>query len=108
MDLKTYCASRRGATSEIARAVRLPSQLVWQWKSGSRPVPVDRCHAIEAATGGVVSCEELRPDVVWRRHPAFAWQWHPEGRPLVDLTQLAVGAQWQPAANATCEARHAA
>jgi len=30
-----------------------------------RGVPAEQCPAIERATGGVVRCEELRPDVAW-------------------------------------------
>ena len=37
----------------------------------SKNVPAERCPAIEAATGGLVRCEDLRPDVPWAilRHP---------------------------------------
>lgn len=39
--------------------------LVYQWASGSRQVPAERCPAIERFTEGAVRCEELRPDVDW-------------------------------------------
>ncbi len=39
--------------------------LISQWKTGVRRVPAERCPAIEQATDGAVTCEELRPDVLW-------------------------------------------
>jgi DNA-binding transcriptional regulator YdaS (Cro superfamily) len=39
--------------------------LISQWRNGIRPIPAERCPAIERATGGVVRCEDLRPDVDW-------------------------------------------
>lgn len=41
------------------------------------------CVAVESATDGVVTCEDLRPDVRWVRIKDKAWP-HPQGRPLVD------------------------
>ena len=38
---------------------------VWPWFNTERRVPAEYCPAIEAATGGEVKCEELRPDVAW-------------------------------------------
>lgn len=34
------------------------------WKQRQN-VPAEYCPAIERATGGMVRCEELRPDVEW-------------------------------------------
>jgi len=39
--------------------------MVAQWKSGRLTVPVQRCIDIEIATGGAVTCEDLRSDVDW-------------------------------------------
>lgn len=39
--------------------------MVYQWASGIRQVPVERCIQIERATDGAVRCEELRPDIDW-------------------------------------------
>lgn len=38
-------------------------QVIQQWRRTQ--VPAERCPDIEAATGGAVTCEELRPDVNW-------------------------------------------
>ena len=50
----------------------------------------------ERALGGLVTAEQLRPDVRWVRIPDESWP-HPAGRPLIDV-----------AAPAAEEAPHAA
>lgn len=45
----------------MARLFGISAQAVCKWRS----VPAERCPAIERATGGTVTCEELRPDVDW-------------------------------------------
>jgi DNA-binding transcriptional regulator YdaS (Cro superfamily) len=47
----------------LARAIKVQSQVVWQWADGRRPVPAHHCLAIEAACGGAVTRYDLRPDV---------------------------------------------
>lgn len=54
-----------GGASQLARSLRVSPPSVSQWISGRRQVPAERCPAIERATGGAVTCEELRPDVDW-------------------------------------------
>ena len=67
MDLKTYLdnGSNRGAAIAIARTLGISPVTVSQWKTGIRPIPAERCPTIERATGGLVRCEDLRPDVDW-------------------------------------------
>ena len=36
--------------------------MVSQWASGTKPVPIERCPAIERATSGAVTRRDLRPD----------------------------------------------
>jgi len=55
-----------GGLSALARLLGVAPPTVSQWASGVRPVPAERCPAIERATGGAVTCEELRPDVDWQ------------------------------------------
>lgn len=55
-----------GGPAVVARICDVRSQAVSQWISQDR-VPPDRCEAIEAATGGAVTCEQLRPDLDWTR-----------------------------------------
>ena len=54
-----------GSQAELARVIGVSGPTVNQWASGHRPVPAERCPQIEKATGGVVRCEMLRPDVDW-------------------------------------------
>ena len=57
--------NKHGATSDLARELGVTAVTVYQWKEGIKQVPAARCPAIEEATGGLVTCEELRPDVNW-------------------------------------------
>lgn len=53
-----------GGVAETVRKLGLNGHAtVYQWTKTR--VPAERCPAIEAATGGLVRCEELRPDVQW-------------------------------------------
>jgi len=62
MQLRQYIDAQRGRAAELARALRITPALIAQWAS-TRRVPAERCSAIERATGGQVTCEELRPDL---------------------------------------------
>lgn len=50
----------------LAKRLGVSYQAVQKWVANG--VPVERCAAVEAATG--VRCEELRPDVAWLRNEA--------------------------------------
>jgi DNA-binding transcriptional regulator YdaS (Cro superfamily) len=62
-----------------------------QWRYGyednngrpRRPEP-HYCAAIERASAGAVTCEELRDDVKWSRVRDAKWP-HPKGRPVVEV-----------------------
>lgn len=84
MQLRSFVDAERGAATRLARDVGVSPPLIWQWLSGQRPIPPDRCPAIERASGGKVSCEELRTDVRWLRVPDPDWP-HPQGRPCIDV-----------------------
>lgn len=86
MDLKTYfiglsaperdlfaasCSASRGHLQNIVYGFREPSG--------------EMSAAIEQASVGAVTVEELRPDIRWHRIPDPNWP-HPAGRPLVDVT----------------------
>ena len=67
MDLRSYLnASPRGQAVVIARAVGVHPVMVSQWAGGGKPVPLERCVAIEAATAAAVRRWDLRPDD-WHR-----------------------------------------
>lgn len=65
MNLPEYFTSEPGAQVRLAKELGVPAPLISQWKTGERRVPAERCPLIERATGGLVRCEDLRPDVAW-------------------------------------------
>lgn len=52
-----------GGPSRIAATIGVTPQAVCFWRDGKRKLPAERCPDIEIATGGAVTCEELRPDL---------------------------------------------
>ena len=71
----------------VATAIGMNEQYLYQCLTGRRSAPVDRCPEIERVTGGKVICEKLRPDVAWIRLADLDWPWHPQGRPLIDVSR---------------------
>lgn len=63
MNLNQYLESN--TASGLASAIGVTPAFISQLANGHRPVPAERCPAIERATHGVVRCEDLRPDVDW-------------------------------------------
>lgn len=63
MDLKTYF--KTNSQADLAKALGVTPGAVNQWVSGLSAVSAERCPAIEQATGGLVRCEDLRPDIAW-------------------------------------------
>lgn len=70
-----------GGPTAVARmlGIKPPSVIGWNGKP-----PSDRCPAIERATEGRVTCEQMRPDVRWQRVPDPDWP-HAAGRPCIDV-----------------------
>lgn len=52
-----------GSQVALAKAAGVRPQFVREWLRGIRPVPAARCRAIAAATAGLVTVYDLRPDV---------------------------------------------
>lgn len=72
-----------GGISALARELGLSGHaVIHQWRINR--VPAEHCPAIEAATGGVVRCEELRPDVPWHVLRQNA------GNPSAELSSVAI------------------
>lgn len=88
----SQAAAAMGGASALARRIGITPGAVSQMVAGTRATPPDRCPAIERATSGRVTCELLRPDVAWVRVPDHDWPWHPDGRPLIDVTRPAAAA----------------
>lgn len=57
-----------GSASELARQLGVTPQAVCFWRDGLRKIPAEKCSAIEAVTGGLVTRRDLRPDdwhLIW-------------------------------------------
>lgn len=54
-----------GSMQALGEKLGVTKGAVGQWKLAGRRVPAEHCPAIERLTGGVVRCEDLRPDVDW-------------------------------------------
>ncbi|MCM2569732.1 helix-turn-helix domain-containing protein [Achromobacter xylosoxidans] len=65
MKLATYLREQRGRLSDLARSIGAHAPDVSAWSSGTRPVPARHCAAIERATCGSVTRQDLRPDDYW-------------------------------------------
>ena len=62
MHLKDYLLTEgRGAGSSLSRALEVPASLISDWANENRPIPIERCAAIEQATNGAVTRQDLRP-----------------------------------------------
>lgn len=79
MNLDTYLSTVDTGASLAAKLGVTPG-FVSQWRTGFRPVPIERCAAIEQITGGAVTRRDLRPDdwhLIW---PELATDTHPISR----------------------------
>ena len=64
MDALTKAIGVFGGKAALARALNTYPQKVDNWTRRSGRVPAEYCVAIEQATGGSVTVEELRPDLI--------------------------------------------
>lgn len=87
MNLKSWVDHQRGRQTLLGIAIAAQPQLVWQWANGVKPVPAERCHDIERATQGEVTCEDLRHDLQWGRIRDDSWPWHKRGRPVLEVSK---------------------
>ena len=68
MDIETAvrkACELRGGQAALARELRVQPAFVFQWKTGVRPVPIDKVLEIERVTKMQVTGEYLRPDLNW-------------------------------------------
>lgn len=86
MKLTEYVGQGRGLQGDLCRQIGAHPPDMSRWVKGERGVPPDQCSAIERATAGVVTCEELRGDLPWVRIPDARWP-HPGGRPALDVAR---------------------
>jgi DNA-binding transcriptional regulator YdaS (Cro superfamily) len=66
MDIKTYLSQERGRQAALAKAIGAYAPDVSRWADGTRAIPVIYGAAIEAATGGLVTRQEMFPND-WKR-----------------------------------------
>jgi DNA-binding transcriptional regulator YdaS (Cro superfamily) len=52
-----------GGQAKLAKLLGKKQGQVNNWLHRDKKVPADLCADIEAATGGAVTCQQLRPDV---------------------------------------------
>ncbi len=52
-----------GGQSKLSRAIKTSQARVWYWLHEAAVVPGEACLKIEAATGGAVTRQQLRPDL---------------------------------------------
>ena len=78
-----------GDQAKLARELGISSATVNEWVNGKRPIPAERCAAMEALVKGAVKCEQLNRALNWVRISDRAWKWHPKGRPVVGITSRA-------------------
>ena len=62
MDLKTYLSQERGRQAALAKAIGAHAPDISRWADGTRPIPFRFGAPIEAATGGMVTRQEMFPD----------------------------------------------
>lgn len=95
-----------GGPSAVALMAGCKPPSVTEWRR--RGIPHGKCWVLEQRSGGRVPCERMRTDIVWYRVPDPEWPWHPDGRPLIDVTRQGIPTtQAAPAADQQ-EVRHAA
>lgn len=91
MNLDDYLKSPGALTvSQLRVAIGAKSNAqVWQWQHGhaGRRPSADNCAAIERATSGAVTVEELRPDLPWGRIKDKSWP-NRSGRPYLEVAAL--------------------
>lgn len=76
MNLTIYL-EKSGRANTLAKAIEVSPVMISLWKTGSRPIPIERCPDIERATKGEVTRRDLRPDDWHRIWPELVDAEHP-------------------------------
>lgn len=66
MNLSDYLSQERGRQAALCKAIGAHAPDMCKWASGERPIPVTYGAAIESASGGLVTRQEMFPDE-WQR-----------------------------------------
>ena len=51
----------RGSGTALAAQIGVAQPTVSEWSTGKKAIPAEHCKAIERLTGGLVTCQEMRP-----------------------------------------------
>ncbi|MFS2027668.1 transcriptional regulator [Massilia sp. CT11-137] len=85
MNLPTYLQTPGLNKAAFAREIGVSNAMLYQFEKGIRPVPPKYCPAIERASDGKVTRQELRPKDWRQTWPDLAAQHppapHPESQP---------------------------
>lgn len=65
MKLREYMNLDGVQPTKLAHELGVAPAYLYQMATGIRPVSAERAIEIEKVTGGLVTCEDLRPDVDW-------------------------------------------
>ena len=76
MNIQQYVATVEPSV-KLAERIGVTPGFISQLVSGHRQVPVERCTAIEQATGGKVTRRDLRPDDWWLIWPELVTKTFP-------------------------------
>lgn len=70
MNLHEYI-QEKSSVKAISEKTGISINFLYQVKTGMRKLPFQSCLLIETATNGEVTCEELRPDIDWKKWSDF-------------------------------------
>lgn len=88
MDALNTAIALAGSAAKFAEIIGVSQSAPHMWLA-RKSVPAEHFPAIERATEGAVTCEQLAGEggAAWARIKDAAWPWHPKGRPVLDVTR---------------------
>ena len=73
MNLSNYLKQApRGSGTALAAHVGVAQPTVSEWSTGKKAIPAEHCKVIERLTGGLVTCQEMRPNDWHKYWPELA------------------------------------
>lgn len=72
MNFKDWVNGQRGRSISIARALGITQPVVSDWVTGKKAIPAEHCKAIHQLSGGLVTCQEMRPNDWHKYWPELA------------------------------------
>ena len=67
MQFKSWIEQERGRAMALSRFIDVPPSFVSKMVSGEKAIPAEHCKTIEVFSGGVVTCQEMRPND-WQKY----------------------------------------